>query len=173
MFFQASFLAQSAALAAPKLRKSAAEFADDDGPNAGSSVSRSPWCKPADTTIVVAGLGRVCDFCVGRSDLVAAVPPVRSNECRDASLTDAPRDRGRRLCPRRYAGREQNRAYRSSKLGPSLRGAIPLPPRVASRRDWLDDYVAGRFDTMCERYRLRPEGPVLSSPPAAGNSEGD
>ena len=74
--------------------------------------------------------------------LVAAVPPVRSNECRDASLTDAPRDRGHRLCPRRYAGREQNRAHRSRKLGQSLRGAIPLPPRVASRR--LEPLVGGR-----------------------------
>ena len=39
-----------------------------------------------------------------------------------------------------------------------------LVPLIAARRAWLDDYVAARFDAMCERYGLSARGPVLSSP---------
>ena len=31
-----------------------------------------------------------------------------------------------------------------------------LVPFLAARRDFMDDYVAARFDEMCERYGLAP-----------------
>jgi len=47
-----------------------------------------------------------------------------------------------------------------------------LVPFVAARRAFLDDHVAARFATMCERYGLSAAGRVLSSPPAEGTTTG-
>ncbi len=48
-----------------------------------------------------------------------------------------------------------------------VRGAYlreTLVPFLAGRREWMDDYVRGRFETMCERYGLlQADAHVLSS----------
>ena len=42
-----------------------------------------------------------------------------------------------------------------------------LAPLIHQHRHLLDDYVAGRFDTMCHRYTINLDT-VGSEPPAAG-----
>lgn len=75
---------------------------------------------------------------------------------------------GRLYGPYRHGGRAY---FQWMARGAFLRDV--LAPLIASRRPWLDDHVAARFDAMCERYGLAPEGPVLSSPPAERGSRGE
>lgn len=61
---------------------------------------------------------------------------------------------GRLYGPYRHGGREY---FQWMARGPFLRDV--LVPFVASRREHMDDHVAGRFDAMCERYDLHVQGP--------------
>ncbi len=71
---------------------------------------------------------------------------------------------GRLYGPYRHGGREY---FQWMARGSFLREV--LVPFLSGRRAFMDDYVAARFEAMCERYALRPEiggpdePPVLSS----------
>jgi hypothetical protein len=59
---------------------------------------------------------------------------------------------GRLYGPYHHGGREY---YQWMARGRFLRDA--LVPFLSGRRQWMDAYVASRFDGMCERYALNPE----------------
>ncbi len=60
---------------------------------------------------------------------------------------------GRLYGPYHHGGRDY---FQWMARGRFLREA--LVPFLLARREWMDEYVAARFDAMCQRYGLRGRG---------------
>jgi len=72
---------------------------------------------------------------------------------------------GRLYGPYDHGGR---RYYQWMARGDYLRRAVV--PLIEAHRDWLDDHVRARFDSMCERYAISRPASAAAAPAAAASA---